>query len=210
MRLVPPHLAALLAALMTIVAGCSINPSKSELMHHVMGLSIEHFQHAVTVKDDAYEQFAVLTSKNGFVPPRHLTQKNWSDEYLRGFIDKKTGAHSYQVYVIIDRWGWDWIKPFQANFGKPLTSEKTVRIGREKVCNRKKSPCVRREIVGFSLPEHELRRVVDNATPQDLKSRVWLFKIKTKDGSDYNSGLPLAEIIGLYRAMQAYQPVTMH
>jgi hypothetical protein len=202
----------LIASALVVVlglAGCSINPSKAELQRRALGHSAAYFQRGVTVKDDDLERVAILTTANGVVPPRLLLQKNWSDEYVRGFINKTTGAHSYQIYVVIDRFGWDWIKPYAANFGTPLMSVPTVRINREKACTRKKAPCTRRETIGFALPARELRRVVDTYSAQDRQSKFWKFKVKTKDGSDYVGALPMAEIIGLHRAMQAYKPVPM-
>ncbi len=197
----------LLLIALLVLSGCSINPTQAQLQRQALGLSVEHFQNGVTVKDDAFETSAILSTQKGVVPPRQLLQKTWSDEFVRGFINKKTGAKSYQVYVILDRYGWGWVKPYRANFGSPLRTVPTVRIDREKICTKKKQPCTRREVVGFGLPPGELRRVVETASAGDLKTKVWGFKIKTKDGSDYVGTLPLAEIIGLYRAMQAYKPV---
>jgi len=196
-------------AVLAALAGCSINPSKAELQRRALGHSAEYFQRGVTVKDDDLEKVATLTTANGVVPPRLLLQKNWSDEYVRGFINKSTGVHSYQVYVVIDRFGWDWIKPYAANFGTPLMSVSTVRINRQKACPKKKAPCTRREIIGFELPARELRRVVNTYNAQDRQNKFWKFKVKTKDGSDHVGALPTAEIIGLHRAMQAYKPVPM-
>ena len=168
---------------------------------------IEHFQKSVTVKDDDLDKVAILTTRKGYVPVRLIGQSNWNDEFVRGFIDKTTGRHSYQVYVILDHYSWDWIRPYQVNFGKPLVSADVLKIHRTKYCEKKKQPCERREVVGFTLPDRELRRVVETASAQDIKTKSWQFKIKGRTGPHYRGVLPLGEIIGLYRAMQAYKPV---
>ena len=183
-------------AALAILAGCSINPTPLEQLQRDMALPVDHFRKTMTVKDDAFDRIAILTTKRGAHVKRLIGQKNWSDQFLRGFIDKKTGKHRYQVYVSMVHEGWHWRQPYRANFGSPLASAETERIFRDKNCYGKKNvPCLRLEEVGFALPVEELNRVALGARAADLTRKVWQFKIKMKNGEDYIGAMPLAEMI---------------
>ena len=59
----------------------------------------------------------------------------------------------------------------------------------------------------FNILESELRRIQKTSTPEDLATKVWLFKIKTRSGGDYDGWIYLAEIIALLEVMDEYKPV---
>lgn len=190
-----------------LVGGCA-NDLHQQQLAAARALPPEHFANSVTIKDDALETKAMFSTDKGFAEKRGVLGIVSEDQFLRAFIDKRTGARTYQVYVVLGYKSDIWREPFQANLGTPLTSAIVTRLRRESDCRQKKtSGCIRVEHVAFELPEAEFRRVIETATPTDMRTKMWVFRLKTRDGKDYNGEIPLAEFHGLKAAMDAHKVV---
>lgn len=170
----------------------------------------DHFAAAATVKDDALEASIVYSTEKGYQEKRGLLGLVPEDQFLRAFHDKRTDKRRYQVYVALGYKGDIWREPFQANFGTPLQTRPTKSALRQSDCKdrRKNGGCIRIEHVVFEVPEEEFRRIAD-APAGDIETRVWDFRLETKDGKDYAGQLPYAEFAGLSKAMAAHKPVAM-
>jgi hypothetical protein len=179
-------------------------------MERALALGVPHFRKNVKVKDDSLEAVVEFDTSKGFVKRPALFSGELNEEALRGFLDKKTGKKSYQVYVVMLYQGDHWIYPVGANFGTPLQTVKTTRIHKQKSCadRRYTGVCRFREEVAFPVPEAELRRVQKASAAQGGEP-VWPFRLKTKDGKDYTGGVPAAEVVALLETMDAYKPVPM-
>ena len=96
------------------------------------------------------------------------------------------------------------------NYGKPLRTQETITISSDVDCTASRySGCTYFEHFAFEVDESELRRIQNEATPTDFKTKAWIFKVKTKSGNDFKEGLSLAEIVALLEVMDTYQPVEM-
>ncbi len=82
-RIIDEPDAVLLLVLAGSLSGCASGPTVEELI----SLTPEHFRDTATVKDDVLETTAVISTENGYV------ERGFADDFLRAFIDKKTGAH---------------------------------------------------------------------------------------------------------------------
>jgi hypothetical protein len=171
----------------------------------------DHFAGTTTIKDDALETSVLYSTEKGYQERRGLLGLVPEDQFLRAFHDKRTSKRRYQVYVALAYKSDIWREPMQANFGTPLQTRAVTRVQRQSDCKdrRKYGGCIRIEHVVFELPEEEFRRVAASATPADPDSKVWDFRLKTMDGKDYAGTLPIAEFVGLSKAIDAHRPVAM-
>lgn len=172
------------------------------------GTRADHFAATATIKDDALEVSAVFSTEKGLQERRGLMGIVTEDQFLRAFHDKRSGARRYQVYVALTYKSDLWREPFEARYGTPLQTRSVARVMRQSDCKdrRKIDGCIRVEHVVFELAEAEFLRAAE-ATQADLETKVWDFKLKTKDGKDYVGTLPFAEFAGLARAMRAHKLV---
>jgi hypothetical protein len=64
----------------------------------ILSLTMEHFRDTATLKDDALDTTATITTEPGFIEHAGLLRVVWHDTFLRVFIDKRTGVKRFQVY----------------------------------------------------------------------------------------------------------------
>lgn len=171
-------------------------------------LDKQHFKNTITIKDDEFEPTVVITTAKGFSEKYGLLGIVWNDAFLRGFINKNTGDKSIQVYVIKNHQGDGWLFPYQVNYGKPLRTQEVIKIDSDVDCTGSTyTGCTYFEHFAFDVDESELRRIQNESTEEDFKTKAWLFKVKCKSGEDYMEGLPLPEIIAFLEVMDSYKPV---
>jgi len=183
-------------------------PSLADEYSRVMSLDKQHFLDAITVKDDQFEEVAVLDTRKGYIQNWPLGAGLTHDVFLRGFINKRTGERKYQVYVIINHHSESWLFPYQANYGRPLRSVMADKIHSEvKNCVRSTS-CFFIEHATFYVEEKELLRM-RTLSPEDIATKTWQFKLKTKKGQDVLNGFNANEILALLEFMETYSPVKM-
>lgn len=96
---------ALLLAL--ALSGCTTTSRESQLQT-ALSLTKEHFKNTAMVKDDSLDTIATISTVNGFQEKRGLLGIVWEDNFLRAFIDKKTGKTSFQLYQVINYQGGGW------------------------------------------------------------------------------------------------------
>lgn len=85
---------------MLAIVGCATVTRESQIQT-ALSLTKEHFKNTTTVKDDPLDTVATITTVNGFQEKRGLLGIVWDDNFLRAFIDKKSGKTSFQVYQVI-------------------------------------------------------------------------------------------------------------
>ena len=193
--------------ILTLLIGCAGDIQRKE-KDRALALGVGHFREKVVVKDDSLEQVATFDTSNGFVKKRPLLSGEMKEEYLRGFLDKKTRKQNYQVYVVMLHQSVDWYRPTHANFCSPLQTTKTKRTYSKKSCkdSRYTGKCFYHEEVVFPVSGAELRRVQKAYAAQGA-SAIWPFRLKTKSGKDYTASIPSAEVAALLKTMDAHKPV---
>ena len=181
----------LLTLFALVVAGCAVAPSHDEGFR----LTPEHFRKTATIEDDSLEITATISTYNGF-------QQAENDNFLRAFIDKKTGYAIFQVYQVIKyRTGWRYYRSvnYQTQFGPK--SEATTNIASDVACYS--SSCKYVEHVGFEIEEALLRVVGSEYSPGAQIG--WHFKFKAKSGDDYTGWILPAEVAGLLASVDDYR-----
>lgn len=199
-----------LLAISLFLAGCSTTSGQLQnQVNEAAKYPVSHFRETLSVRDDALEATAVLSTINGFRQKHGLLGIVWNDAFLRAHIDKANRERTFQVYVIMRHQSGDWLFPYQANFGSPLQSIKTDKVNSSVDCTfHEYSGCTYTEQVVFEVPEEELRRY-GTAPATEEESKLWRFRIKTQAGVNHNDYLFRNEVLGLLEAVDEFKPVPM-
>jgi hypothetical protein len=159
----------------------------------------------VQVKDDDLDTIATFSSSNAF----HLKHGFFSDSdfhpFLRAFIDKRSGATTFQVYehTLYSDTSWRFYNSATyATAAGPVASAVTV-IDREVNSCDAYGECSYTEDIAFDVPEATLRAIAASYTPNTLN--LWLFKFGAHSGDDLKDGLMPAEVAGLLMAVDHYR-----
>lgn len=200
------HRIALLATI-TLIFGCSSKqtstPTTEDEAARFRSLDKQHFIDTIRIKDDALEMYATISTQNGFRQVWPKKNKIQTDAFLRGFIDKKTQSKSFQVYIKIKHYLGEWLFPYQANYGRPLRTSDANTIDSNVDCSYQ---CRYYEQITFSVEEDELRRM-KTLSAEEVATKVWAFKLKTKSGHDILEGFNVNEILALLEVIDSYNTI---
>ena len=188
-----------LASLSGLVALAGIAVAKDP---PILSLSMEHFRDTATLKDDALDTTATITTEPGFIEHQGLLRFVTHDTFLRGFINKKTGEATTQVYEWITYDG-DWRFYETANFSTlngPVSAPATQIDKQVDACST--LSCTHTEHVAFTIPEAYLRALAAAYVPG--KPAIWLYKFIPKAGPDFTDGLSNAEVAGFIAKIDDY------
>jgi hypothetical protein len=187
-----------------VLGGCAMASRESQLQT-ALSLTKEHFKNTASLKDDSLDTVATITTINGFQERRGLLGIVWDDNFLRAFIEKKSGKLTFQVYQVITYQGDGW-KTFQSvNFETPNgpQSKPLIAIKHNVDCTGSRySGCTFVEHVAFDVDENLLRIIARNYSPG--QPVAWKFKLNAKSGEDYNDGILPAEVAGLLERVDEY------
>jgi hypothetical protein len=194
----------LTAATCFVVLGCCSMFSAQAKDPPPMSLMPEHFRDTATLKDDALDTIAIITTENGWVEHHGLINMAWNDEFLRGFVDKRTGAKTFQVYAWISYDDTHWrsynIANFQTTTGP--TSVSTTIIDRQVSSCSSYNGCHYTEHFTFDVDEKLLRAIALGYLPG--APAAWKFKFIPQSGPDFLDGLSNAEIVGFLARVDEY------
>ena len=186
------------------VTGCATTMRESQLQT-ALSLTKEHFKSTATVKDDSLDTVATITTVNGFQEKRGLLGIVWDDNFLRAFIDKKSGKTSFQLYQIIyyQAGGWNFFQTINFETPSGPQSKPVTIIKRDVNCTGSRySGCTYVEHVGFDVDEGLLRTIAQGYSPGQRSG--WRFKFTARSGQDYNDGMLPAEVAGLLDKVDEY------
>ncbi len=187
-----------------LLVGCATQAQKIE---EILSLDVDHFRETMSITDDSMETTVVFSTQGGYTEKHGLLKIVWSDSFLRGYIDKKTGHKRFQVYVVMRHTLGDWAHPYQANYGRPLRTTDVSKVGSDVDCSGSDiyGSCKYEEHVVFDIHPDEVLRIWTEATPEDFKTLVWKFRVKNQGTKDYDDGIPLPEMIALVDMMNEYK-----
>jgi hypothetical protein len=155
------------------------------------------FARTVSSKNDSLETEAELDTYKGWL-------ERPSDVFLRAYVDKATGAVTYQLYATI-AFGQDWRFYDRVNYELPggqVGSSEVHRVNSNVSCGS--YGCNFVEEVVFDVPEPLVRAIA--STYQPGSNAAWHFKIKCRFAdADYQNGIVPAEAAGLLSAVDAYR-----
>jgi len=188
-----------------LLSGCA-GPSVQEQASQLVLLTPEHFRDTATLKDDPLDTTAIITTEPGWKETKGLLKVVWNDEFLRVFVDKRTGAATFQVYTYVAYFAPGWHFYQTANYATPSgpTEVPVDVIDRHVIdCDAQAGGCDYSESVGFDVTEPFLKAIAATYSPG--AGNPWLFKLNAKSGDEYKDGLMPAEIAGCLMAVDAYR-----
>lgn len=193
-------IAAVLAAM--ILAGCA-GGSQREAQRYA-DITKEQARLRITISDDRFEQKAEINTKEVFKLKGGLLGITWDDNFLRAYIDKKTGEVVYQVYDII--YMKEWSRYYEVSYdadGGTKTQE-LIRIDAdvESCSSNAFIGCTLREDVAWIVDRKILDSVADKY--QAGQRQAWKYKLKARTGEDQVRPITSAEVWALLHAVDTY------
>lgn len=152
------------------------------------------------------ELVATINTSLGLQDKKGLLKIVWDDNFLRAFIDKRTGIVKYQLYQRIVYTGPSWRFYDTVNFDTPegLKSSKLTEIARDVDCSGSRYVgCTYFETVGFDVDQTTLETLA--AAYQPNVPAGWRFRFKSRAGVDWDDGMLPAEAAGMLQAVAAYK-----
>ncbi|MEK7991504.1 MAG: hypothetical protein VSS52_010900 [Thiotrichaceae bacterium] len=132
----------------------------------------------------------------------------WDDNFFRGFIDKRTGQKSFQIYNVVYYSGngrGDWRHYKQANYtvpnGQQAIETQTLREVEDCSSLNLYGKCVYSEHIVFDINEQLLNTIAQKNTG----SAQWMYHLVPQHGESYPDGLFAVEAAGLLSRMAEYR-----
>lgn len=176
-------------------------------LQRLLAMTPAEFEKAAAVKDDALEVQATITTQPAFRETRGLLKIVWNDNFLRAFIDKKTGKATYQLYQRITYNAPSWKFYKLANYETPTGPEsvEVMELGRDVDCSssRLMGGCTYTETIAVPVKEELLRTIAGLYVPN--QQDAWRFRFKAQSGEDFNDGMMPAEVAGMLAAVDGYR-----
>jgi len=174
---------------------------------HMLALTPEDFERTASVKDDALEVVATITTQRGYQERHGLLQLVGSDNFLRAFIDKTSGATTYQLYqkIVYDSRVYKYFDTANYQTAAGPRSVRVIDLGRTEECTRTGlfRSCTRTESVAVPIDEALLATLAAKYTPGVAAG--WFFRFKAQSGDDYDGMMSPAEVAGLLAKVADYK-----
>jgi hypothetical protein len=157
----------------------------------------------VVIDDDDFATRAELATSNAYRNNGRFADPVRADNFMRAWIDKKTGSVMYQLYQTVT-YGYDWRNFTYVNYASPTGPQtaKLEQIAREAIACYGDS-CTYRETVGFMVGEDLLKTIADQYVAGNTPP--WRFKFRATKGFDWEDSITPAEVAGLLLAVDAYR-----
>ena len=188
-----------LASFIAIALGISPAGAKDPALS---SLTMEHFRDTATITENPSDGTAVISTENGYVEHTGPLRMVWHDEFLRGVIDRKSGARSLQVYALVIYSGA--LRNYESANYRTANGTRSVPVkplGRE-VMNCPVGDCTYTERLAFTVDEESMRQIAAARAPGSPDK--WPFKLVAKSGPAYTGELSSAEIAGFLAKIDEY------
>jgi hypothetical protein len=179
-----------------------VEPS-SKALAQMQTLTPADVAKGVVIDDDDFATRAELATSNAYRNNGRFTDPVRADNFMRAWIDKKTGRVTYQLYQTVI-YGYDWRNFTYVNYASPEGPQtaKIEQIAHEAIaCDG--GSCSYRETVGFMVGEDFLKTIAGQYVAGN--SRSWRFKFRATNGFDWEDSISSAEVAGLLLAVDAYR-----
>lgn len=180
-----------------LVSGCAVLPENS--------LDKEYFKQSVVIDEDTSKAVIIFSTVQGI--SQHKQNSNvWSDNFIRGFLDKRTGSKTYQIYNVINYsgpgngQGWKIFSyaDYQTLQGTKLTP--ITLLKKEENCSAIElyGKCIYTEHLAFKIDENPLKKIVGT------QAKKWEYHLISDSGYILTDQLLRTEIAGLLESMDEY------
>ena len=187
----------LLLLVVIFFLGCATFPEHS--------LDKEHFKESIVVNEETSKSIVIFSTVQG--ASQHKQNSGvWSDNFIRGFLDKRTGSKTYQIYHVItysgpgNGQGWKIFSyaDYQTPQGTKLTP--ITLLKKEENCSAIEiyGKCIYTEHLTFKIDEQQLYRITKAQT------KKWEYHLIANSGTVLTDSLLKVEIIALLEKMNEY------
>ena len=174
----------------------------------LLAMTPDDFARTASVKDDALEVRATITTEPGYLERHGLLRIVQSDNFLRAFVDKTSGRTTFQLYqqILYVRRLYKYFD--SVNYETPTgpRAVETINLGRIEHCLRSAvlvDRCTRIESVAVPLDEPLLKTIAAGYAPGN--AATWHFRFKAQSGDDFDGVMVPAEVAGLLQAIADYK-----
>jgi hypothetical protein len=177
-------------------------PSQKEVAK-LQALTPTSVKASIVIHDDDLETIATFSTANAYSSKGRFTDHVRSDNFLRAFIDKRTGVTRFQVYqeISYNYANRDFTTVNFSTPGGPLSAAVDL-IGHDIVACFG-SMCSFKDSIGFNVDESVLRATASQYVPGD--SPYWRFRYHGRAGIDWNDRMMPAEAAGLLAVVDAWR-----
>jgi len=198
----------LLFAVALLPTAIMAKESKQERqVRELLSLSPETLISRIDISNDPLDPSITISTKGviALTSKGLLSSATNENSFLRGFIDKKTGEVSVQIYhlAIYSARGWHFFE--RATYEAPdgLREVETTRAGSDVSCS--KYGCTHYEDIIVPIDFDVLTQAAANYDPAApmLGLRYRLF---AKSGEKIDDALPINEIVAFVRVMESSRP----
>lgn len=170
------------------------------------GLTAEAVAAAVSIQDDPFEPVIVMSSSASFPSPKSFTDNLYGDNHFRVFINRTTGAASFQLYQTLGYLG-EWRNFEQVNVMLPggLRTKSLTRIDNEIRQCFAIDMCGRTDIVGFDLTETDMEAIAAMKPSADGTPALLKFRYKSMTSFDWTDDIAAVEAEGVLLALKRWR-----
>ncbi len=172
----------------------------------------QHFKNTVTIQDHPSQPAVTFSTLKGFQDRDDTYNVVWDDNFLRGFLDKRTKAKTYQVYNVVyyagsgadsKRKHFNQAK-YQTEKGEKTTPTTLIKEHEDCTAIQFHGQCLYSEHVVFEIDGALLKTVANSYALNTPNNRNWRYQLISKSGENYDDKLQIAEIAGLEETMDEY------
>lgn len=170
------------------------------------GLTAEAVAAAVSIQDDPFEPVIVMSSSAAFPSPKSFTDNLYGDNHFRVFVNRTTGAASFQLYQTLGYLG-EWRNFEQVNVMLPggLRTKSLTRIDNQIRQCFAIDMCGRTDIVGFDLTEDDMEATAAMKPNADGTPALLKFRYKSMTSFDWTDDVPAVEAEGVLLALKRWR-----
>ena len=192
-----------------ILSGCV--STRKATRKEILSLDTQHFKDTIIVTEVLSGTVSEFSTLNGYRPKKYVGI-GWLDSFLKGYLNKKTGKQTYQVYQFISYLGRGWRSYHRVDYQTPegKVSTPLASYHREITNCSSSVGCTYEEHVVFDIEETLLRKIakLTSSDQEKLTDRgkvsVFLYHLYSKGAHRNTYWLLPAEVAGLLQRMDEY------
>ncbi|MGR9074152.1 MAG: hypothetical protein ACU833_13915 [Gammaproteobacteria bacterium] len=179
--------------------------SSGHRYRQAMEMSVEDYQSKVSLVDLSAEHLVIISSKDALVTNLGPEDSDEDDNYVRAFINTRSGRITYQIVNLINYEAEEWKFYERAKYltqDGVVSDELTVIERSVKECSVF-SGCAYVETVGFEIPEKIVKKGAERYLPD--KSTGIRYKLTAQSGDEYSGVVFAQELIAVLQAVEDYK-----
>jgi hypothetical protein len=179
---------------------------------HQQSLSDAHFRDATTVQSGEHDTLVAFTTRPGFEQKQGPMASVKVDTFLRGYIDKKTRARTFEVHQLVsytDKKRRNYKTAEYQTARGPKSVGLTLLWSDVECLLTSGKGCNYQEHIGFRVSERLLRGIAASYDREGGNVFSWSLRFVPISGEDFQTRIMAAEVKGLLDKMSEYEQTLM-